>query len=169
MKVFVLLLLTFLLFASSSRAQSAEAARVAVEPTILRIENEKIFEIKTSDLAKLPRRTINVKDHDVPATFEGVDLRDVLKLAAVKLGGNQLRGKELANFVLIEAADGYRAVFALAELDADFTDKIVLLVDKRDGKPLSKNEGILRLVVPDEKKHGRWVRQIVAIKIKRAE
>lgn len=169
MKVGVLILLAFLAFADSSRAQKAEVGKAATEPIILRIENEKTFELKASDLAKLPRRTVSVKDHDVPAVFEGVDLRDALKLAAVKLGDNQLRGKELARFLLVEAADGYQAVFALAELDSDFTDKIVLLADKRDGKPLPKTEGVLRLVVPDEKKHGRWIRQIVALKIKRAE
>ena len=36
---------------------------------------------------------------------------------------------------------------------------VVLLADHRDGQPLSTAEGPLRLVVPDEKRHARWVRQ----------
>ncbi len=57
----------------------------------------------------------------------------------------------------------------MSELDADLTDKIILLADLRDGKSLSKEEGTFRLVVPDEKKQARWVRQIVALKIRKAE
>jgi hypothetical protein len=48
-------------------------------------------------------------------------------------------------------------------------DKVVLIVDKRDGKPLDAKEGPLRLVVPDEKMHARWVRQVTGFVIKRAQ
>ena len=77
-------------------------------------------------------------------------------VAALKLGGIEfgetLRGKRLATFLLIEAKDQYTVVFVLPELDPGFTDKIVLLTDRRDRPPLSKTEGELRLVIPDEKK-----------------
>ncbi len=65
-------------------------------------------------------------------------------------------------------ADGYRAVFALPELDPAYTDKIILLADKRDGKPMDAKEGPLRIVVPDEKRHARWVRQVTGLVIKRS-
>jgi hypothetical protein len=42
------------------------------------------------------------------------------------------------------------------------------LVDRCDGKPLSAQEGPLRIVVPGEKRHSRWVRQVVALRIGRA-
>ena len=35
---------------------------------------------------------------------------------------------------MIEAADGYRVLFTLPELDSLFADKVVLLADRRDGK-----------------------------------
>jgi hypothetical protein len=44
----------------------------------------------------------------------------------------------------------------------------LLLADQRDGKPLSEKEGPLRLVVPDEKREGRWVRQVISLKVQRA-
>jgi hypothetical protein len=43
-----------------------------------------------------------------------------------------------------------------------------LLAEKRDGKPLDSMEGPLRIVVPDEKQQGRWVRQVTGLVIKRS-
>ena len=100
--------------------------------------------------------------------MKGVEVGEILKLAGVKFG-EQLRGKDLALFLVVEAADHYRAVFALPELDHAFTDRIVLLADRRDGKPLGTNLGPLRVIVPDEKRPARWVRQVVAFTIRRAE
>ena len=73
----------------------------------------------------------------------------VLKAAGIKFGSD-LRGPALANYLVVEATDGYRAVFSLPEIDPDFTDHILLLADRRDGKPLGKNEGPLRVVVLGE-------------------
>lgn len=133
------------------------------------IENEdgKQTKLTLADIGKLKRQTVKAKDHEKEATFEGFALVEVLKLAGIEFG-ETLRGKRLATFLLVEAADNYKAVFALPELDPAFTDKIVLLADKRDGQPLSKEEGQLRVVVPDEKRQGRWVRQVISMKILRA-
>jgi DMSO/TMAO reductase YedYZ molybdopterin-dependent catalytic subunit len=131
-------------------------------------EVEKQLNLNADDLAKLPRRKVRAKDHGgTEAEFEGVALAEILKLAGVP-AGEQLRGDKLALFLLVEAADKYRAVFALPELDAMFTDKVVLLADRRDGKPLNEKEGPLRIIGPDEKRHGRWVRQVIALTIKRS-
>jgi hypothetical protein len=43
---------------------------------------------------------------------------------------------EMATYVLAEAADGYRVVFSLAELDAGIADSEVLVADAMDGTPL---------------------------------
>ena len=68
----------------------------------------------------------------------------------------------------MDAKDGYRAVFAWAELDPAFMEKEIYLVTSRDGKPLSEKEGPFELVVPGEKRPGRWVRQVTSLKIQRA-
>jgi hypothetical protein len=83
--------------------------------------------------------------------------------------GEQLRGKDLALFLFVQAADGYHAVFALPELDHAFTDRVIILADRRDGKPLAEKEGPLCIVVPYEKRQARWVRQVVGFTIRRAE
>jgi len=120
------------------------------------------------DLAKLPRREVRARDRDgTEATFAGVALVDLLRLAEVPLG-EKLRGSNMALYLLIEAADGYRVVFALPELDPAFTERMVLLADHRDGQLLSTAEGPLRLVVPDEKRHARWVRQVGSGTVRRA-
>jgi hypothetical protein len=76
-----------------------------------------------------------------------------------------MKGKRLATCLLVEAADGYQAVIALPELDPAFTDKQVVLAFLRDGKPLTEKEGPYRIVIPDEKRMARWVRQVATLKI----
>jgi Oxidoreductase molybdopterin binding domain len=96
--------------------------------------------------------------------FEGVSLRSVLEKGGVSFG-ESMKGKRLANCLLVEAADGYRAVIALPEMDPAFTDKQIVLAFLRDGKPLSEKEGPYRVVIPDEKRMARWVRQVTTLKI----
>lgn len=95
-------------------------------------EVERPLKLTVADMAKLPRRVVRATDHGKEATFEGVMLGEVLRLAGVKFG-EALRGKNLQLYLLVEAADGYKAVFALPELDPAFTDRVILLADKHDG------------------------------------
>lgn len=154
----------------SGQTVNAPAKNSAVQEYALVVENEenRQTKISLSDISRLPRRTVKVTDHGKEVTFEGVALVEALKLGGIEFG-DKLRGRRLASFLLIEAADDYRAVFALPEIDPAFTDKLILLADRRDGKLLSGGEGNLRLVVPDEKKQARWVRQIVRLRILSAD
>jgi DMSO/TMAO reductase YedYZ molybdopterin-dependent catalytic subunit len=132
-------------------------------------EVESPLKLTAPDLGKLPRRSVRAKDHDGKESyFEGWPLIEVLKLAGVKFGEG-LRGKDLALYLVVEASDGYRAVYALPELDPAYTDKVVVLVDRRGGKALDAKEGPLRIVVPDEKMHARWIRQVTGLSVKRAQ
>jgi DMSO/TMAO reductase YedYZ molybdopterin-dependent catalytic subunit len=149
-------------------AQGAERRSQADVTLSIGGEVERPRKLAAADLATLPRKTVEVKLHDGSmAKFEGVALIDVLQLAGVKFGGN-IRGARLATYLLVEAADGYRVVFALPELDPAFSDKQVVLADRRDGKVMTAPEGPLRLVVPDERRQARWVRRVTALKIIRA-
>ena len=128
-------------------------------------EVERPLTLTHADLAKLPRHTARAIDHDgVEATFEGTPLVDILRSVGVKLG-EQLRGPELTTYVLVKAADNYQVVFSLAELDPGFTDRVIFLAERRDGNPLSAKEGPLRIIVPGEKRHARWVRQVETLTI----
>jgi hypothetical protein len=134
----------------------------------LKVANETGKEVTLSSeaLAKLPRRSVKVKNQrGNPATYEGVALGEVLRSVGVSLG-KELRGPLLANCLLVEASDGYRVVFALPEVDPDMTDKVVLLADRKDGKPLNADEGPYRVIVPDEKRNTRWVKRVVRFSVR---
>jgi hypothetical protein len=134
----------------------------------LKVKNETGKEVTLSPeaLAKLPRRSVKVKNQrGNSATYEGAALGEVLRSAGVTLG-KEFRGPLLANCLLVEASDGYRVVFALPEVDPDMTDKVVLLADRKDGKPLNADEGPYRVVVPDEKRNTRWIKRVVRISVR---
>jgi len=119
------------------------------------------------DLSKLPQQTVKTTDHGAPATFEGVLLTDVL--AKVDLpAGERFHKTGASYYLVVEGKDGYRAVFAWAEIDSTFMDKSVYVVTKRDGKPLADTDGPFELVAPGEKRAARWVRQVTAMTIKQA-
>jgi DMSO/TMAO reductase YedYZ molybdopterin-dependent catalytic subunit len=108
---------------------------------------------------------VTASDHgSSPVSFEGVTLKSLLEKVGVTFG-ESMKGRRLTNCLLVEAADGYRAVIALPELDPEFTDKQTVLAFLRDGKPLGEKEGPYRIVIPDEKRMARWVRQVTTIKI----
>ena len=131
-------------------------------------EVEQPLELTAEQFGKLPRQSIETKDHDgKDAVYEGVALVELLKAAGLKFG-QDLRGKALASYLVVEAADGYRAVFALPELDPAFSERVILIADRRDKQPLDEKHGPLQIIVPGEKRHARWVRQVTALKIGRA-
>lgn len=137
----------------------------AAAETVLRVGGEGAppLTLRDADLAHLPRTVVRVHEHaGTVATYAGALVRDILALAGVPQG-EPLRGDRLALYVVVEAADGYRVVFALPELDAAVTDRVVLLADRRDEQPLPAAEGPLRLIIPTEQRHagtpagcGRW-------------
>lgn len=119
-----------------------------------------------ADLAALPRHTLKATAHGVTGEFAGVSIADLLHLVSAP-AGEAVRGKELSDCVIVDARDGYRVVFSLAELDAGFTDRVAVLADRMDGKAMDSTAGPLRLIVPDEKRPARWVRQVSRISLVR--
>jgi DMSO/TMAO reductase YedYZ molybdopterin-dependent catalytic subunit len=155
---------------AASAAAWEEPAAQAGSAVLLSVAGEVPHPLKLTaeEFAQLPRRTVRATDREgKEAEFEGVAVFEILQRSGLKLG-NELRGPALAQYLLVQAADGYRAVFALPEIDPACTDRTILLADRRDGKPLAAQEGPLRIVVPGEKRHARWVRQVVALRIGRA-
>jgi hypothetical protein len=70
---------------------------------------------------------LKAKDKDgKEQRYTGVAFTGLLREAGVALGP-ALRGEHLAKYVLVEATDGYRAVFALLELEPEFARKAVLV------------------------------------------
>jgi Oxidoreductase molybdopterin binding domain len=144
----------FLSFGPALWAQSLQVVDAAGHTT----------NVTTAQIASAPHVISNVKDHDTPATFDGVPLAALLTTAGVQLG-DKLRGQRLTEVLLVEAADGYKVAFALAEVDPAFATREIILADKRDGKPLDAKEGPLRIVAPGDKRAARWVRQVTVLRI----
>jgi hypothetical protein len=120
------------------------------------------------DLAQMSRVSASVVDEKGnQAIYEGVPVAEILRRVGAPLG-KDLHGKEMDLYLLVTASDGYRAVFALPELDSGFTDRLALIADHRDGKSLSAAEGPFRIVVPGEKRHPRWVRNVIELSVRHA-
>jgi DMSO/TMAO reductase YedYZ molybdopterin-dependent catalytic subunit len=120
-----------------------------------------------AELESMPAEMIGAKDHDgSTASYQGVSLHTILARAGVPQG-ETLRGAALRLCVLVKAADGYQVAFSVAELDPLFTDKETLLAYRRDGKELDSKAGPLRLVIPDEKRQARWVREVTGLEVVR--
>ena len=120
--------------------------------------------IDTATLAGLPREAVTATAHGKTLQCEGVSLVKLLR-AAGALPVEPLGGAQLANYVLVGARDGYRAVYSLAELEPTLGNRKVLLVDRCDGQPLADDDGPLRLIAPDESRPARWVRQVQSITV----
>jgi hypothetical protein len=120
--------------------------------------------LKAEDLAGMPREKASVPEQDgTQVEYEGVPLREVLKLAGLPLG--KLRGKSLSTYILAKAHDGYQVVFTLGEIDAEFGNEQILVADKRDGKSLFGYQGPFRLTVPKDKAGARSVRMLETLQV----
>jgi len=76
-----------------------------------------------------------------------------------------IRGKLMTAYVIAEAEDGYKVVFALAELDSGITNSEILVADTVDGAPIDPKRGPFRLVAPHDKRPARWVRMLKSITV----
>jgi DMSO/TMAO reductase YedYZ molybdopterin-dependent catalytic subunit len=133
----------------------------------LSVEGEVIrpLRLTVDDLMKFKPSEVKGKDKDGNEhAFTGVRLVDVLDSAGVTLG-SKLRGKNLAKYILVKAADGYQVIYSLPEVDPEFPGQTDLLAYQVDGHPLPKGEGPFRMVAPGDKKQARWIREITVIKI----
>jgi len=143
----------------SLAAQTNEAA------LIVRGEVDQPLSLSLADLRAMPRIKVQAREKNGDeASFEGVALSDILKRSKPRLT-EKCCGNAANTCVIVRAADNYRVVFSMGEIDPDFTDRKVLVADRRDGKPLQESQGPLRLIVPGEKVHSRWVRQVKSLEV----
>ena len=161
-----LLVLTLILgFAPSVSSQPAASASATLTVDG-EIAHPHVFD--EFELAAMRQVIVHVTtEKGVPAIYAGVPLSEILERAGAPLG-KALRGKRMTLYLLVTGSDGYRAIFALAELDPAYSDNVVIIADRRDGHFLDATEGPLRIVVPGEKRHARWVRNVTTLSIRRA-
>ena len=154
-KSLLLLLILFFCF-FSGRAQQAATVKVVGEVTTP-------LTLTASDLAAMPRTADSAKDKQgVMHHYSGVAIADILNKAGVTTA-KQLRGKNMAKYLLVSCADGYQVVFSLAELDSTITDRVAILADQEEGKPLATGVGPFKLIVPGEKRPARNCFQVTSL------
>ncbi len=131
-------------------------------PSTLRVDDLRELKLWTFEDARgVPRS----ERKDRPSRrYRGVRLRDVLDRAGlIERAPRDLR----KTLVVVEARDGYRALFSWPELYLSPNGEGVYLVIERDGKPLGGDEGPVALVsLRDTSPGPRHVKQVASIDIR---
>ena len=153
------LLLSLAAFALIAQGASAQQ-------TVLRVGGAvpQLLTLSEADFGSMRHQSLAVDDGDQNGVYGGGALTDLLVRAGLR-SGDGLESSDLAKFVIVSGAGGDRVTFSLAELDAGFTDRIVLVADTKDGKVLAADAAPYQLVVPGDKRRGRWVRRVMAIDV----
>jgi hypothetical protein len=125
--------------------------------------------LAAADIAALPHEPVTLTlDGGRTQACSGVPLALLLQRVGAP-SGKAIKGPELADVVVIGAADGYRVAVALAETDALFRTEKVILADACDGAPLPATQGPYRLVVEGDKRPARSARMVTSITLRRVQ
>jgi len=100
-------------------------------------------------------------------SYSGVRLADLLARMGAPLGSD-FHGGAVATYIVATGSDGYKAVLALGEADPGFHPGEVIVADTVDGKTLDVHNGPLKLIVTEDKRPARSVRNLISIELKSA-
>ena len=160
---------SLLLFAATAISAQQPATPVAGgnDTLLLRAPSHTPWTLHVADLKSMPHIAVTVHNPHTNAdeNYSGVRLADLLAKMGAPLG-SELHGKALACYVVATGSDGYQAVLALGEVDPSFHPGEVLVADAMDGKPLDAHSGPFKLVVTEDKRPARAVRNLVSIDLK---
>ena len=124
-----------------------------------------------ADLERYPASALRVAfvagSASTQAEFTGVPLWTLVSAAGVETDPRR-KNDLLRKYVVVTGSDGYQAVIAVAEMLQDYGNQPILVAYRRDGATLGPDEGMARLVVPGDKRGGRYVDNIVRIEVRNA-
>lgn len=149
-----------------ARAQSTPVA----DAPLLRVElpggATKAFSV--ADLERLPVETVDARLRDGPPfKVSGVSATTLLKLAGLDLSANLGGATVVGQALVARAADGYVAVFGLAEVDPHFGHPPLIVAWRNaDGSPLRAGVGPVQLISSGESRPSRWVRRLEALTVR---
>ncbi len=149
----------------------AIASLAAYAQASLKVQNgSQQTSISLDALKALPHKTVTIHNphENADEAYSGVPLIELLKQVGAPVG-KDVHGKALAEYVIATGSDGYKAVLALAEVEPDFHPGDVLVADVMNGKPIDAKTGPFRLVVSDDKRPARSVRNLISVELKAAE
>jgi hypothetical protein len=127
-------------------------------------------EVSATEIKAMPRVSVTIHNPHTNADeiYSGVRLADLLTRMGAPLG-SELRGEALANYIVATGSDGYQAVLAIGEVDPSFHPGEVLVADTMNGEPLDAHSGPLKLVVTEDKRPARSVRNLTTIELRSAQ
>ncbi|KPV18422.1 molybdopterin-binding oxidoreductase [Variovorax paradoxus] len=101
-------------------------------------------------------------------TYTGTSLWSLLSDAGLQVDATR-KNDLLSRHVLATGADGYRVVFALGELSPDFGNKPAIVAYAETtgagSGPLAAADGPFRVTAPGDIKGGRYVSQLVRLRV----
>jgi hypothetical protein len=112
--------------------------------------------LTAAEIAVLPRGEAELVEDGKSHRYEGASLTAVLRAGGLPMGA-RLHGDPLKAYLVAEGADGFQAVYSLAEVDRDFHGDSVILADRVDGQPLPARQAPWRVVSSRDRKGWRAV------------
>lgn len=118
--------------------------------------------LTAADIAALPRGEAELVENGRPHRYEGASLTAVLRAGGLPMG-MRLHGDPLKAYLVATGADGFQAVYSLAEVDRDFHGDSVILADRVDGGPLPAKQAPWRVVSSGDRKGWRAVYAVTSL------
>jgi hypothetical protein len=148
-------------------AQSASSALAAEDVLRVTLADGKAMAFGRADLEKLPSESALAKLPDrTPFPVTGVSVTTLLRAAGMDLSANLGSRAVVTRALVARAADGYRAVFGLAEVDPHFGHAPMIVLWKRaDGSALPPRSGPFELIHTGDGRAARWVRQLQSLEV----
>jgi molybdate transport system substrate-binding protein len=103
----------------------------------------------------------------IATSFTGVPLWQIISAAQPNLNAD-VRNDRISMFIVVTGSDGYQAVISWGEIDPEFGNQPVLLAYAENGAPIADEQGTIRLVVPSDRRGGRYVQGVVNISLRDA-
>lgn len=150
-------------FALAAVLALAAAPAVAQTLTLKGLAGQ-VAVVTEADLAKLPRVKFTFDAHGQKHDYEGPLLIDLLAEVGGPTG-KALGGREMADVVLVTAADGYQVALGLAEADPGTRPNRIIIADRADGAPLGAKEGPFKLVIEGDLRPARSARMVISLSL----
>jgi hypothetical protein len=110
-------------------------------------------------LAALPQSSLTVGT----VTYTGVSLWSLLARATI-VTHPEVKNDILRQVVVATGSDGYKVAISLGEIDPDFGNQPCLIATQQNGADFTSG-GFARLVFPNDVKKGRWVTNLIGLKV----
>ena len=122
--------------------------------------------LTAAQIAALPHAHVILDRDGRTVDYSGPLVGDLLRDVDAPMGV-RLHGSGVNDVVMVTAADKFRVVLSLAEVDPSFhRGAKVILADRADGKPLTGKEAPYRLMIDGDLRPARSEYAVVSIAVK---